>query len=113
MALTVAFIGVLPLLWLITRADAANLDPAPEPVAVADPAPRSIDSPVPQPVVDAAGLSPSIVKVLEAGGFARATGRTELETQLAPAVLEVLIADGVVLTVPDDAAAAGGAEGVN
>jgi hypothetical protein len=96
MALTVAVTGALPLLWLVTRSDTVSQP--------SDQAPSEEPSvTVRQPVVDAAGLSPSIVRVLESSGFATATGRTQLEGRLAPAVLDVLIADGVVLTVPDGA----------
>jgi len=98
-AVTVAIIGVLPLAWLLTRTDPAPPSQAAQaaPVAITQPASFA----VPQPEVEAAGLHPSIVRVLESNGFAQATGRTELEELLAGPVLDVLIANGAVLTVPN------------
>lgn len=106
MAFTVAIIGAIPLAWLLTRSDGPASGAGP--VTTPTPTHASVDAADPKPEVDAAGLHPAIVRVLESGGFARATGRTELEGELAPAVLDVLIANGVVLTVPENTDAAAG-----
>lgn len=107
-ALTVALIGGLPLVWLLSTADSptpASADAAVEVIPVETLAPDrgrvSVQLPAPQPEVDGAGLHPAVVRVLQSNGLAQPVGRSQLETLLPASVLDVLIANQVVLTVPD------------
>jgi len=104
-AITVALIGGLPLVWLLSSTDSpppvAAVAAVPVETTISDHGRVSIQLAAPEPEVQSAHLHPAIVRVLQSNGLAQSVGRRHLESLLAGSVLDVLIANDVVLTVPD------------
>ncbi len=106
---TVAVIGLVPLLWLTGSAPVEDAPPAaaveptvpevsmmttrpPEPIVV------TADSPTP----DLAGVGEATTRVLYANGYAQHLAPEELGEGIPAAVLELLIERGATLTVAVD-----------
>ena len=102
-------IGVVALIAMF--GGAAREEPAPEPVVVApapastttEPATTTTTGPVvvavPAPTPDLAGVGDAVSRVLYANGYATNTAPEELEGDLPPAVLALLIEREVTLTI--------------
>lgn len=99
-AAVVAIAGLVPVIWLLTS---PAEDSVVEEVVVSDPTTTSpeittvVVEPIPKLEVDE--LDPSIVRVLQANGYAELTGQATLDEELPDAVTRVLIDNGAVLTV--------------
>ena len=99
-AAVVAIAGLVPVIWLLTS---PAEDSVVEEVVVSDPTTTSpeittvVVEPIPKLEVDE--LDPSIVRVLQANGYAELTGQATLAEELPDAVTRVLIDNGAVLTV--------------
>ncbi|MCP4304987.1 MAG: hypothetical protein GY926_09330 [bacterium] len=99
-AAVVAVTGLVPVLWLLTSPAEESVV---EEVVVSDATTTSSEfttvvvEPVPELEVDE--LDPSIVRILQANGYAELTGQPTLDEQLPDAVTRVLIEQGAVLTV--------------
>ena len=99
-AAVVAIAGLVPVIWLLTS---PAEDSVVEEVVVSDPTTTSSEittvvvEPIPKLEVDE--LDPSIVRVLQANGYAELTGQATLDEELPDAVTRVLIDNGAVLTV--------------
>jgi hypothetical protein len=98
-ALVIAVTGLIPVVWLLTTPSAAPAD-----TAVATTTTTSSEVPsttlastVPELQVDE--LDPSVVRVLQANGYAELAPESDVATDLPPAVTRVLIDHGAVLTV--------------
>ena len=103
---TVAVIGLVPLLWLMGAAPAENPSPAPavesntpeDPMLTTfppEPTVVTIDSPTP----DLAGVGEAATRVLYANGYAQHVAPEDLDGGLPPAVLHLLIERGAALTI--------------
>lgn len=109
-AAIVTIAGLVPVIWLLSSPSDTSI--VPEDVAVVTTTTATVPpttiyvEPVPQ--LDVAGLDPSVVRVLQANGYAEKLGETGLEGQLPDAVLRVLIDHDAVLTVVEDGPTAGG-----
>jgi len=111
---TVAIIGIVPLLWLMGSSSAEDLPPPPAPVvepAVSEgpmtttPPPKPtvvvIDSPTPE----LPGVGEAATRVLYANGYAQNVAPEDVGKGLPPAVLELLIERDATLTIAVDEAA--------
>ena len=102
-AAVVAVAGLVPVIWLLSS---PAEDSVVEEVVVSDPTTTSSEfttvvvEPVPELEVDE--LDPSIVRVLQANGYAELTSQPTLDEQLPDAVTRVLIEHGAVLTVVEE-----------
>jgi hypothetical protein len=102
-AAVVAVAGLVPVIWLLTS---PAEDSVVEEVVVSDPTTTSSEittvvvEPIPELEVDE--LDPSIVRVLQANGYAELTGQPTLDEELPDAVTRVLIDNGAVLTVVEE-----------
>lgn len=105
----IAVTGLIPVAWILTT-------PEPESVVeqavvveettttVAEVTTVVVD---PVPELDVDELDPSIVRVLQANGYAELTPEAEVVADLPPAVTRVLIDRGAVLTVVEEDPAGG------
>ena len=111
--ITVAVIGLVPLLWLMGSSPAEPADePAPAPVveSVAPKGPMMTTTPPPKPTVvivdsptpDLSGVGESATLVLYAKGYAQNATPDDVGEDLPPAVLELLIERDTTLTVAVD-----------
>ena len=104
-AITVALIGGLPLVWLLSSTDSpapvSAVASIPVETTISDHGRVSMQLAAPEPEVESADLHPAVVRVLQSKGLAQSVGRKRLESLLAGSVLDVLISNDVVLTVPD------------
>jgi len=107
---TVAVIGLVPLLWLM-QSPPADEEPAPVPAieSVAPQAPM-VTTPPPKPTVvtidsptpDLPGVGEAATRVLYANGYAQNVAPEDVGGGLPPAVLDLLIERGATLTVAVD-----------
>jgi len=95
-ALVVALTGLIPVIWLLTSpaekvegAVVATTTTAPEVTTVVEPVPE----------LDIDELDPSIVRVLQANGYAELAGESDLGSDLPDAITRVLIQNDAVLTI--------------
>lgn len=108
---TVAIIGIVPLLWLMGSSPTEDLSPPPAPVvepAVSEgpmtttPPPKPtvvvIDSPTPE----LPGVGEAATRVLYANGYAQNVAPEDVGNGLPPAVLELLIERDATLTIAVD-----------
>ncbi len=109
---TVAVIGLVPLLWLMGSSPAEEPPPAPvapvaESVAAQDP---MVTTPPPKPTVVTidsptpalAGVGEAATRVLYANGYAQNVAPEDVGEGLPPAVLDLLIERGATLTIAVD-----------
>lgn len=108
---TVAIIGLVPLLWLMGSSPAE--DPPPTPTAVVEssaPQAPMVTTPPPKPTVVTidsptpalAGVGEAATRVLYANGYAQNVAPDDVGSGLPPAVLELLIERDATLTVAVD-----------
>jgi hypothetical protein len=108
---TVAIIGLVPLLWLMGSSPAE--DPPPTPAAVVEssaPQAPMVTTPPPKPtvvIIDSptpalAGVGEAATRVLYANGYAQNVAPEDVGGGLPPAVLELLIERDATLTVAVD-----------
>ena len=111
--ITVAVIGLVPLLWLMGSSPAEPADelvPAPVAESVAPKGPMMTTTPPPKPTVvtvdsptpDLPGVGEAATLVLYANGYAQNVAPDDVGEGLPPAVLEVLIERDTTLTVAVD-----------
>ncbi len=101
-ASVVAITGLIPVAWILTSPaeqsvvdeDAVVVDTTPAPLATV------VVEPVPQLEVD--GLDPAVVRVLQANGYAELVGQQDLDAELPPAVIRLLLERNAVLTVVEE-----------
>ncbi len=115
-ALVVAVMGVIPMAWLLTTpqqdpasqaATAATTAATTTSTTLSTPSTTMVVATVPE--LDVTELDASVVRVLQANGYAELTPESDVATELPPAVTRVLIDRGAVLTVVEgDPNAAGG-----
>jgi len=107
--LTVAVIGLVPLLWLMESTSVEEPPPAPVIEANASQAPM-VTTPPPKPTVvtidsptpDLPGVGEAATRVLYANGYAQSVAPDDVGEGLPPAVLDLLIERGATLTVAVD-----------
>jgi len=112
-AIAVTALGALPLLGLFGEADgepqavtsiAIDSSPVLAEVNVAKPSPVEPEViTVTEPAPEITELSPAVVGVLHARGFAESAPGAELESELPPSVVNLLIERDVVLTIATEA----------
>lgn len=103
---TVAVIGLVPLLWLMGSAPAEQVSPAPAAESLASEVPM-MTTPPPEPTVvtidsptpDLAGVGEAATRVLYANGYAQNVTPEDVGEGLPPAVLDLLVERGTTLTV--------------
>jgi hypothetical protein len=106
---TVAVIGLVPLLWLMGSAPAEQVSPAPAAESLASEVPM-MTTPPPEPTVvtidsptpDLAGVGEAATRVLYANGYAQNVAPEDVGEGLPPAVLQLLIERNATLTVAVD-----------
>ena len=98
-AVVVAITGLVPVIWILTS-------PATESVVTGEGVVTTTTSPEvttvivePVPVLEVDELDSSIVRVLQANGYAELAGESEVGNELPDAVTRVLIEHNAVLTV--------------
>lgn len=106
-ALVVAVAGLVPVIWLLSSPAEESVV---EEVVVSEITTTSaaittvVVEPIPELVVDE--LDPSIVRVLQANGYAELAAEPTLDEELPDAVTRLLIERGAVLTVVEEDPAA-------
>jgi len=108
--ITVAVIGLVPLLWLMGSSPAEEPLPAPVIESVAPTDPMMTTTPPPKPTVvtvdsptpDLPGVGEAATRVLYANGYAQNVAPEDVGEGLPPAVLELLIERDATLTVAVD-----------
>ena len=108
--ITVAVIGLVPLLWLMGSSPAEEPSPAPVIEPTASTGPMMTTTPPPKPTVvtvdsptpDLPGVGEAATLVLYANGYAQNVARADVGEGLPPAVLELLIERDTTLTVAVD-----------
>jgi hypothetical protein len=102
-AAVVAITGFIPVIWMLTSpAETSVVDEVAVVDTTATPAAETAVIVEPIPNLDVDELDSSIVRVLQAHGYAELMGETGLEDQLPDAVTRVLIDNGAVLTVVEE-----------
>jgi len=102
-ALVVAVAGLVPVIWLLSS---PAEDSVVEEVVVSEITTTSstittvVVEPIPELIVDE--LDPSIVRVLQANGYAELAAEPTLDEELPDAVTRLLIERGAVLTVVEE-----------
>ncbi len=100
-ALVIAVTGLIPVVWLLTTPSAepagAGEVVVEETTTTPPPPTTMVVATVPELRVDE--LNRSIVRVLQANGYAQLTTESDIATDLPQAVTRVLIDHGAVLTV--------------
>lgn len=102
-ALVVAVAGLVPVIWLLSSPAEESVV---EEVVVSEITTTSaaittvVVEPIPELVVDE--LDPSIVRVLQANGYAELAAEPTLDEELPDAVTRLLIERGAVLTVVEE-----------
>jgi hypothetical protein len=103
-AVVVAITGLIPVVWLLTSPAEQSVvegEAVVEQSTTTSPEVTTvIVEPAPELKVDE--LDPSVVRVLQANGYAELAGEPALESQLPDAVTRVLIENGAVLTVVEE-----------
>lgn len=102
-AVVVAITGLIPVIWLLSSpAEESVVEEVAVVPSTAPPAPVTevVVEPIPELEVDE--LDASIVRVLQANGYAEQVGEPGLEAELPDAVMRVLIEHGAVLTVVEE-----------
>ncbi|MEA3511350.1 MAG: hypothetical protein U9R51_07950 [Actinomycetota bacterium] len=107
--LTVAVIGLVPLLWLMESTSVEETPPAPLIEATAPQAPM-VTTPPPKPTVvtidsptpGLPGVGEAATRVLYANGYAQSVAPDDVGEGVPPAVLDLLIERGATLTVAVD-----------
>jgi hypothetical protein len=94
--LLVAFLGLLPLAWLVARPEDPGVSPEAT-VAQASPAPPTSPASI-------GGLDPSVSKLLDAAGSVTVVGESDLPG-VAPEIVRVLISFDVPLLLPVETSA--------
>jgi hypothetical protein len=103
-ALVVAVTGLIPVIWLLSSPAQQSVVEGEAVVSTTTTSPEVatvVVDPIPQLEVDE--LDPSVVRVLQANGYAEMAGEPELGADLPDAVTRVLIENDAVLTVVEDA----------
>ncbi len=106
----VAVIGLLPLLWVM-RLSQTEPPPVATPIVTTAPTVPTTTTIAPEPIVvtiepttpELAGIGDAATRVLYANGYARFTAPDDLDDELPPSVVQLLIERGVTLTVAVDA----------
>jgi hypothetical protein len=102
-AVVVAVTGLIPVIWLLTSpAETSVVDEVAVVDSTAAPAAETTVIVEPIPELDVDELDPSIVRVLQANGYAEQLVESGLEDELPDAVTRVLIENGAVLTVVEE-----------
>ncbi len=101
-ALVVALTGLIPVVWLLTSPDERSVmeGTVVETTTTVPEVTTVVVEPVPELDVDE--LDPSIVRVLQANGYAELAAEPELGAELPEAVTRLLIERGAVLTVVEE-----------
>ena len=99
--------GLIPVVWLLTSP--AEQSVVEETVVETSTTVPEVTTVVVEPVpeLDVDELDPSIVRVLQANGYAELAGEPDLGAELPDAVTRVLIDNGAVLTVVEEDASGG------
>lgn len=104
-AVVVAVTGLIPVVWLLSspaEQSVVESEVVVEQSTTTSPEVTTvIVEPIPELNVDE--LDPAIVRVLQANGYAELAGEPDLENVLPDAVTRVLIDNGAVLTVVEEA----------
>ena len=107
-AVVVAVTGLVPVIWMLTSPAESSVVTGEGVVTTTTASPEVttvlVDVP---PELEVDELDPSIVRVLQANGYAELAQEPELGVQLPEAVLRVLIDSGAVLTVVEPEPAEG------
>ncbi len=99
-AALVMITGLIPAVWLLSGATEADVvQEYAEPLVETAVAETIVETP-PELAVD--GLSPEIVRVLQANGYAGLMNEGDFDEELPPAVTRVLIDHDAVLTVVEE-----------
>jgi hypothetical protein len=101
-ALVVAVTGLIPVAWLLTAPQAEPVvegEVAVETSATTSTPPVTTVVVASVPELDVQELDPSVVRVLQANGYAELAPEAEVAADLPPSVTRVLIDNGAVLTV--------------
>jgi len=102
-AAVVAIAGLLPVIWMLSSpAETSVVDGVAVVETTATPVAETVVVVEPIPDLNVDELDPSIVRVLQANGYAELMGEPGLEDQLPDAVTRVLIDNGAVLTVVEE-----------
>jgi hypothetical protein len=104
-ALVVAVTGLIPVAWLLTAPQAESVVEGEVAVELSTttstpPATTVVVASVPE--LDVQELDPSILRVLQANGYAELAPESEVAADLPPSVTRVLIDNGAVLTVVEE-----------
>lgn len=102
-AALVMIAGLLPAVWLLGADRNQDIDEYAEPL-IETTVEQTISETVVDvpPELDVDGLSPAIVRVLQANGYAGLMSDGDFDEELPPAVTRVLIDHDVVLTVVEE-----------
>jgi hypothetical protein len=102
-AVVVAVTGLIPVVWLLSSpAEESVVDEVAVVETTATPPAATTVVVAPIPELDVSELDPSIVRVLQANGYAERRGEAELDGELPDAVTRLLIDRGAVLTVVEE-----------
>lgn len=109
--ITVAVIGLVPLLWLMGSSPAEEMPPAPVIESNAPTGPMMTTTPPPKPTVvtvdsptpDLPGVGEAATRVLYANGYAQNVAPDDVGEGLPPAVLDLLVERNATLTIAVDA----------
>ena len=102
-AAVVAIAGLVPVIWMLSSpAETSVVDGVAVVETTATPVAETVVVVEPIPDLNVDELDPSIVRVLQANGYAELMGEPGLEDQLPDAVTRVLIDNGAVLTVVEE-----------
>jgi len=104
-ALVVAVTGLIPVAWLLTAPQAESVvegEVAVELSTTTSTPPVTTVVVATVPELDVQELDPSILKVLQANGYAELATESQVAADLPPSVTRVLIDNGAVLTVVEE-----------
>ena len=103
-AVVVAVTGLIPVIWLLTSPVEESVVEEGAAVEQTTTAPPEVTTVVVDPIPDLEvdELDPSIVRVLQANGYAELAGERDLGAELPDAITRVLIDNDTVLTVVED-----------
>lgn len=107
-AVVVAVAGLIPVIWLLTSPAEESVVEGGVAVEQSTTTPPEVTTVVvdPIPELEVDELDPAIVRVLQANGYAEFAGEPDLSAELPDAINRVLIDNGAVLTVVEEAPAA-------
>lgn len=99
-AVVVAVTGLIPVIWILTSPAQESVVTGEGVVTTTTASPEVTTMVVePVPVLEVDELDPSIVRVLQAHGYAEQAGESDVGSELPGAVMRVLIEHNAVLTV--------------